>query len=92
MERIINLERLKNDRGAMYDYTTRKWSWPTSYEDVYEAFSGTYDGFWGNGHLQQKISDYLQDSLNPYFNNSTNWRKYVYKTGKILNANLQASG
>ena len=92
MERIINLERLKNDRGAMYDYTTRKWSWPTSYEDVYEAFSGTYDGFWGNGHLQQKISDYLQDSLNPYFNNSTNWWKYVYKTGKILNANLQASG
>lgn len=92
MERIVNLERLKNDRGAMYDYTTRKWSWPTSYEDVYEAFSGTYDGFWGNGHLQQKISDYLQDSLNPYFNNSTNWWKYVYKTGKILNANLQASG
>ncbi|WP_455784869.1 SusC/RagA family TonB-linked outer membrane protein [Butyricimonas faecihominis] len=92
MERIINLERLKNDRGAMYDYTTRKWSRPTSYEDVYEAFSGTYDGFWGNGHLQQKISDYLQDSLNPYFNNSTNWWKYVYKTGKILNANLQASG
>ena len=92
MERIINLERLKNDRGAMYDYTTRKWSWPTSYEDVYEAFSGTYDGFWGHGHLQQKISDYLQDSLNPYFNNSTNWWKYVYKTGKILNANLQASG
>ena len=92
MERIINLERLKNDRGAMYDYTTRKWSWPTSYEDVYEAFSGTYDGFWGNGHLQQKISDYLQDSLNPYFNNSTNLWKYVYKTGKILNANLQASG
>ncbi len=92
MERIINLERLKNDRGAIYDYTTGKWSWPTSYEDVYEAASGTYDGFWGNGHLPQKISDYLQDSLNPYFNNSTNWWKYVYKTGKILNANLQASG
>ena len=38
MERIINLERLKNDRGAMYDYTTRKWSWPTSYEDVSRLF------------------------------------------------------
>lgn len=92
MERIINLERLKNDRGALYDYTTGKYSWPTSYEDVYESASGVYDGFWGDGHLPQKISDYLQDSLNPYFNNSTNWWKYVYKTGKILNANLQASG
>lgn len=92
MERIINLERLKRQRGAIYDYETGKYRWPTSYEDVYEGGSGRYDGFWGNGKLEQKISDYLQDSLNPFYNNSTNWWKYVYKTGRILNANLQASG
>ncbi|MFR5656693.1 MAG: TonB-dependent receptor plug domain-containing protein [Butyricimonas faecihominis] len=54
MERIINLERLKMIGVRCMTTPTRKWSWPTSYEDVYEAFSGTYDGFWGNGHLQQK--------------------------------------
>ena len=91
MERIIYLERLKTERSPIYDYTTGKKRWPTSYEDVYEAAYGTYDGFWLNGHLKQKVPDYLQDSLNPYFNNST-WWKYVYKTGKVLNANLQASG
>lgn len=34
----------------------------------------------------------LQDSLNPFYNNSTNWWKYAFHTGKTLNANLQASG
>ena len=92
MERIINLERIRSERGAINDYTTRTWRWPQSYEEVWELRSGTYDGFWGNGRMAEKIVDYLQDSLNPFFNNSTNWWKYAFRTGKILNANIQASG
>ena len=38
------------------------------------------------------VPDELQDSLNPFYNNQTNWWKYVFKTGKILNANVQAAG
>ena len=30
----------------------------------------------------------LQDSLNPFYNNATNWWKYVLRTGKITNVAL----
>lgn len=31
-------------------------------------------------------------SLNPFFNNSTNWYKHVFRPGRIYNANIQTSG
>ena len=34
----------------------------------------------------------IQDSLNPFFNNSTNWYKHVFRPGRIYNANIQTSG
>ena len=34
----------------------------------------------------------LQDSLNPYYNNSTDWFRYAFRAGEIVNANIQASG
>lgn len=34
----------------------------------------------------------LQDSLNPFYNNQSNWFKRMFRTGKVVNANLQASG
>lgn len=69
--------------------------WPTSPEEVIGT-TGKYDFFWGNG-ISNIINPVplvrqLQDSLNPFYNNSTNWWKYAYHTGKILNANIQASG
>ena len=30
--------------------------------------------------------------MNPFYNNQTNWYKYSFKTGKVLNANIQTSG
>lgn len=69
--------------------------WPTSPEEVYGK-TGMYDFFWGNGlsdgNNKVPLIRQLQDSLNPFYNNSTNWWKYVFKTGKTLNANVQASG
>ena len=41
---------------------------------------------------QAKLDFSLQDSLDPYYNNSTNWWKYAFRRGKVLNANVQASG
>lgn len=92
MERMLEIAETRNERAVLYDYITRRNIWPTSYEQVYEHRAGTFDGFWGNGHLDKKFEGRLQDSLNPYYNNSTNWWKYVYRTGMILNANIQASG
>ena len=68
---------------------------PESYRDAYHQ-NGAYDYFWNNGYplteYHIKTAKPLQDSLNPFYNNSTNWWKYCFDAGKILNANLQASG
>ncbi|PXZ44591.1 MULTISPECIES: SusC/RagA family TonB-linked outer membrane protein [Sanguibacteroides] len=80
----------RNYRLAGYDWFTRTASYPQSYREAYEG-GGQYDKFWNAG--QPAPSDLkLQDSLNPFFNNQTNWWKRVFRTGKVLNANIQASG
>lgn len=69
---------------------------PSSYNEAMGKAGAVYDYFWRNGasSLLNKVplERQLQDSLNPFYNNSTNWWKYTFRTGKILNANLQASG
>ena len=73
-------------------FVNNKVQWPTSPEEVYGT-TGAYDFFWGNGRKESAyLNRALQDSLNPFYNNSTNWWKYVFKTGKTLNANVQAFG
>lgn len=34
----------------------------------------------------------MQDSLNPFYNNSTNFYKYYFQATKTLNANIQTTG
>lgn len=38
------------------------------------------------------INSIVQDSLNPFYNNSTDWYKYAFRPGEVINANIQASG
>ena len=66
------------------------YKYPTSYEEAANN-EAIYDAFWDRG-LGLEAKNIIQDSLNPFFNNSTNWYKYIFRTGKILNANIQASG
>ncbi|WP_082986945.1 MULTISPECIES: SusC/RagA family TonB-linked outer membrane protein [Butyricimonas] len=94
-ERMAHIQALRARRKAYQDRRTREYIIPTSYNDVYGT-AGVYDYFWNNGY---KISEsyvdgdrILHDSLNPFYNNATNWWKHSFRTGKILNANLQASG
>ena len=76
--------------------TGDNWQLPSSYYEAYANYAGTYDYFWGNGHsLENDGYGYIpsiQDSLNPFYNNATNWWKQVFRHGKIINANLQSSG
>lgn len=100
-ERLYHLWTARNERIAstigspLSGFT---YQMPTSYEDTYINRSGTYDYFWGTGWSlinQERVNSpvrYLQDSLNPFYNNSTNWWKYAFRAGEIINANLQASG
>ena len=92
MERWLELLYRRGIKGTSYDWMTGLAYYPTSYENVYGT-DGTYDEFWGNGQVDRAKLDFtLQDSLDPYYNNSTNWWKYAFRTGKVLNANIQASG
>lgn len=92
-ERMYHLNALVNT-VAPYKTESGEWKLPTSYEEVYNNrydHGPIYDWFWGgaNGPRNAII---LQDSLNPFYNNSTNWYKQNYQTAKVINANLQASG
>lgn len=90
MERWLDLLYYRNYKQTFYKGGSL--CYPDSYVQVYGT-NGIYDWFWGDGRVGKSKLDYsLQDSLDPYYNNSTNWWKYAFKKGKVLNANIQASG
>lgn len=90
----------RNQVTAYQDPRTYQYILPSSYQELYNKGNGNgvYDYFWNGGYIvsrtNQPMDVYraLQDSLNPFYNNSTNWWKYTFRSGKILNANIQASG
>ena len=96
MERMANLYMARSLRMA-YSDRLGVYHMPQSYAEAYGQ-RGAYEYFWNNGVTGIQYSDLLansrvlQDSLNPFYNNSTNWWKYCFRAGKILNANLQTSG
>ena len=93
LERMVKINNFRHSLDAIYDDYTQLGKYPTSYEDAYRQGSGGYDAWWGNGYVgSAKDHPILQDSLNPFYNNQTNWYKYSFQTGKVLNANIQTSG
>ncbi len=92
-ERMWHIMMARNERAA-YQNENYEYFFPNSYEDVFGKYYGAYDFFWNSGipMRQGEVIRQLQDSLNPFYNNSTTWWKYAFRTGKILNANIQASG
>ena len=86
----------RNVRWGYSNNMTQQVYMPSSYNEAMGKAGAVYDYFWRNGasSILNKVplERQLQDSLNPFYNNSTNWWKYTFRTGKILNANLQASG
>lgn len=94
-ERMFRLNALRNTVSPYLD-SDGHWKMPTSIDDVYhytgnKSYAPIYDWFRGDAN-HAKNSYVLQDSLNPFYNNSTDWWRYAYRTAKVLNANLQASG
>lgn len=95
MERWLDLNKRRHEFEVYWDGPNNTFRVPISYEDIYKSkalYSGFYDGFWGNGRDRVPINYQLQDSLDPYYNSERNWWKQVFRTGKVLNANIQASG
>lgn len=93
LERLANINLQRNYRAAYNERYTSIYKIPESYREAYQT-NGAYDYFWNNGMINPNrvIQRELQDSLNPFYNNSTNWWKYAFRAGKILNANIQVNG
>ncbi|MFO3727759.1 SusC/RagA family TonB-linked outer membrane protein [Butyricimonas muris] len=93
MDRYLQLLNRRNQTNYYMVFgVNRGFYWPTSYEEIWNK-AGVYDAFWQNGQTSNvRVEMNLQDSLDPYYNNCTNWWKYAFRTGKVLNANIQASG
>ena len=99
------LAALKNFQSAgelfSFDTFTSKYLYPTSYADAYRLtndpdYSGgaAYDYWWQDGdagRVPNRVGQ-LQDSINPHYNNSTNWFKSFFNVGKVTDVNVQASG
>lgn len=91
-ERLYTLGMMKAAKTAYYDKVEGVWKYPSSLEEAV-ANGADFNLLFGKGQgYFEGFMKMLQDSLNPFFNNSTNWYKYVFRPGKILNANLQTSG
>ena len=92
MERNYNIAALRGYRTASL-FTGE---YPNSIADASNFMGGQYDYFWNKGNSIDrntiKALRVLQDSLNPFYNNATDWYKEAFRTGKIYNVNLQASG
>ena len=80
----------RNYKEPTEDPSTWVMYYPTSYADAYRN-GGQYDNFWNAGKLKG-TNLMLQDSLNPFYNNQSNWWKQLFRTGRVVNANVQASG
>lgn len=91
-ERYYHLNALRNS-VAPYQTADGEWKIPTSYEEVFanKKYQGPMYGWFG-GTTRPQNSIVLQDSLNPFYNNSTHWYRQNYRTAKVLNANIQAAG
>ena len=87
-ERKLRLAALDNFAQAYYDYETNTYKYVDNYYESYNE-GLHYNYLWNQGY--GAAVPIYQDSLNPFYNNSTNLFKYYFRTGKVTDANIQLS-
>lgn len=88
-ERKFRIEALRNQDDAIYDYLTNSQHYIETPEES-ERTGLNKDYFWNKG-MGQTLR-YLQDSLNPFFNNSTSMYQRLFRIAKVTDANLNITG
>ena len=95
-ERLLRLKIEENNFMAYYDEETNSYRYPQSLAEQYENYGtgASYNGFWipGEEWCGTENGSMYQDSLNTFYNNSTNYFPIYFETGKITNANIQTYG
>lgn len=75
---------------AYYDEETNTYRYPESWDEAL-ANNATYGYYFGENGQGRNLS-ILQDSLNRFYNNSTNLLGYYFRPAQVTDANLQAYG
>ncbi|MDP4186125.1 MAG: SusC/RagA family TonB-linked outer membrane protein, partial [Bacteroidota bacterium] len=91
-ERRYRLQQLKGVRTAYRTSTPNGYSVytnPTSFEESAKN-QAQYDFLWYMGKGADAPT--VQDSLNTFYNNSTNWFDQILRVGKVNSVNIQTSG
>ncbi|MBS5624666.1 MAG: SusC/RagA family TonB-linked outer membrane protein [Porphyromonadaceae bacterium] len=93
LENQMRLLATQRNYRAYLDPSDQTYKYPTSLKEIYETRKGSLDGNW-SPFLTTSTSNgsWRQDSLNPFYNNATNFFPMYYETAKITNANIQAYG
>ena len=95
-ERLLRLKIEENNFMAYYDEETNSYRYPQSLAEQYENYGmgGSYNGFWipSEEWCTSENGSMYQDSLNTFYNNSTNYFPIYFETGEITNANIQTYG
>ena len=89
MERKVRMEALENMQEAYFDHENNRYKYPENYLESY-LNGADYNYFWNMG--DGRTIPLYQDSLNPFYNNSTDLFKYYFRTAKVTDANIQVSG
>ena len=93
-ERLLRLKNTENKYWAYLDEETNSYKYPQNLAEQYENPNSTYNGYWFPDKNQTGTANgsMYQDSLNTFYNNSTNFFPIYFETGKITNANIQTYG
>ena len=93
-ERLLRLRSFRDRFLAYINPETNRYTYPVTLREQYDNWSkramldGNFDPTpydTGNGNI-------FQDSLNAFYNNSTNYFPIYYVKGKVTNANIQTYG
>lgn len=88
-ERYHRMEALRNYQEAGFSDEQNRYVYVGSYKEAYLR-DIMYDYFWGKGN-GAGVPLY-QDSLNKFYNNSTNLFDYYFRTARVTDASLQLTG
>ena len=93
-ERLHRLRVGRDYFRAYVDPETNRYKYPTSLREQYDYYGqgAAIDANFIVRPYDTNNGSMLQDSLNPFYNNSTNYFPIYYVKGKVMNANIQAYG
>lgn len=88
-ERRLRLDAYRNYAESVYDYTTNTQHYIGSPEEaVKQGLQKDY--FWNMG--RGNTVAYLQDSLNPFYNNANAWYRQLFRVRRVTDASVGFSG